>query len=228
MIPIFVVRFRNPKTEDRCIEAVRKYADPKFYPLVVLDNGILDESLAVVWNRMIDLYDWSGDPDPAFVLLNTDAFLEDDATLPIMERALRADPLHGFVGPMTDNAGSNQKIDSPKWTNQNADDLGVPGGRWHGAVIRDEYISGFCLMVRKLAWKQAGRFPEDGPFYGQESALIWKGMSIGWRTVMCLDTFVEHLGGATCKKYLNQDEERARGGEWFADFRARDYDRGKS
>jgi len=222
MIPIFVVRFRNPEVEDHCIQAVRTFTDSNIYPLVEVDNGTKDEPLSVVWNRMIEKWNWFQDPDPAFLLLNTDAFLGDPFSLPIMEKTLRADPRHGFVGPMTDNAGSNQNINAPCWTDR---DWSLESHT--GQVIRDQQISGFCIMIRKLAWEQAGRFPEDGPFYGQESALIWKAMTLGWRTVFCLDTFVEHLGGATCKRYLDQDGERVKGGEWFADFRAREYEGGK-
>lgn len=224
MTPIFVVKYQNPDVERRCIAAVREFADPEIYPLAVVDNYPANEPLAVVWNRMVRTWNWFQNPDPAFVLLNTDAFLSDEYTLPILEKALWSDPRHGFAGPMTDNAGSNQKITAKYWKGAvGVEDLGQPCGKFSGCVIRDQFISGFCLMVRRAAWEQCGGFPEDGPFYGQESALIWKGMTVGWRTVMCLDAYVEHLGGATCQKFRDQDAERQEGGKWFADYRQREY-----
>jgi len=224
MIPIFIVRYGNPEVEDRCIEAVKKYAgESRGYPFVVYDNASEDLSLATLWNKLV--YFWfeigagANTPDPAFVLLNTDCFLQSDITLPAMKTALYAHPRHGFAGPMTDHAGSRQSIADETWKSMSgAENLGDSDGPFAGKVFRGDYLSGFCLMVRLAAFLEAGRFPEDAPFYGQESGLIHKALIRGWTTVMCLDQYVEHLGGATCQKYMDQATERERGGAWFRDF----------
>ena len=62
------------------------------------------------------------------------------------------------------------------------------------------HLSGFCLLIRKAAWEDAGRFGESTPFYGQESLLIEKAWRKGWVTVMCLYVVVTHLGGATARE----------------------------
>ncbi len=226
MIPIFVVRYRNPEVEDRCIEAVRVYADPSEFELVVVDNGVADENLAVVWNRLIR--EWfednpvhaGPDMDPAFLLLNTDAFLDDPESLRILARTLRQSDQIAAVGPMTDNAGSVQATRHPFWQQRDRAGLGTPGGPYAGKVLIDHHISGFCLLVRLAAFEDVGGFREDCPFYGQESALIEAAWARGWNTVVCLDAFCEHLGGATAKKFRNQDEERQKGAAWFQRFRA--------
>ena len=227
MIPIIVVRYRAPDLEERCIAAVREFTDPADFDLVVHDNGEADESLAVVWNRLIREHMTAAEcHSDAVVLLNTDCFLVDDQAFHAMTRALRSSALVGAVGPMTDNAGSVQAISSPYWKTRTGRDypeqehLGVPGGAFAGQVLVDQHISGFCLMLRTAAWLRAGGFPEDAPFYGQESALIESMWKAGFHTLICLDAFVEHLGGATAKRFLNQDEERDRGGAWFRSFRA--------
>jgi len=222
MIPIFVVLYKNPEIEAKCLETVERLTHPQEYPPQVVDNGIQDESLAVVWNRMVSEFDFGDDPDPAFLLLNTDCFLQDARTIPQMERALRTSERVGFVGPMTDNWGSGQSVQHPM--GQKPDREGRGTETYRDLVFMDQYVSGFCLMVRKAAWADAGGFPVDAPFYGQESALIWKALQRGWRTAICLDCFVEHLGGATCRQFKDQDEERHKGGEWFADFRRLEYE----
>ena len=52
-------------------------------------------------------------------------------------------------------------------------------------------------MFRKRAWEDVGGFPLKSPFYGQETALIWKAMQVGWRTAIVLDCWVKHLGSAS-------------------------------
>ena len=76
-------------------------------------------------------------------------------------------------------------------------------------------------MIRLSAWVDVGGFPEDGPFYGQESAFIEAAWRKGWHTCACLDAYVEHMGGATAKKYLNQDDERRMGAAWFREYKER-------
>lgn len=222
MIPIFVVKYRNPEIEQRCIDAVREYALADGFVLVVVDNGQADLPLAVVWNDQIRTYfddDATPDDDPAFVLLNTDAFLRDPDSLSVLAKAVRASAQVAAAGPLTDNAGSIQAIRHAFWYGFDKPNLGRPGGAYQGQVLIDDHISGFCLMVRLAAWKDVGGFPEDGPFYGQESAFIESAWAKGWHTVVCLDAFVEHLGGATAKKYLDQDEERKKGAVWFRKYR---------
>lgn len=220
MIPIIVVRYRNPEVEGRCIAAVQNFADPDRYGLYELDNGVADDNLASVWNRQVEAVAGRRDVD-SFLLLNTDAFLVDPDSLLSMERALNSSDRIAAVGPMTDNAGSTQAISHAFWSHSHKADLGRPGGRFQGEVLIDHHISGFCLLVRLAAWEDLGGFPEDGPFYGQESAFIEAAWAKGWHVVTCLDAFVEHLGGATAKKYLDQDEERQKGAAWFRDYRRR-------
>jgi len=218
MIPIFVVLYRNPDVERRCLAAVRSFADPTKFDLVVVDNGDANENLAVVWNRMVRQYErsphWHNDSDPVFCLLNTDCFLVDAETLPRLEQVLRASPKVGFAGPMTDHCNSAQSINTPNWQRVG----GWTKEAFADQVLFGQYISGFCLLVRLAAWRDAGGFDASAPFYGQESALIWKARQHGWQTAMVVDAFVEHLGGATAKKYLDQDAERQKGRQWFREY----------
>lgn len=223
MIPIFLVLYKNPDIECRCLEHLREHCDPMIYPRVVADNGPKNENLGALWNRMIEQDAppaWYEEPDPVGLLLNTDCFILDGDTLPKMMGVLNRSPQVGFVGPMTDHCGSEQKVTHPRW-----------GGQWSkekyaGMAFPGRYISGFCFLFRLRAFRDAGRFPEDGPFYGQESALLYSAFQKGWTTAICLDAYVEHLGGASVKAAagrgeMDQDVERQKGGAWFREFRQR-------
>lgn len=218
MIPIFVVLYKNPDVEQACLRAVRAHTDLRRVEVVVYDNGPENRNLGAVWNAMIDGFfshcRSEADPDSIGVLLNTDCFVT-PGWLEKLERVIRVHPKIGFVGPMTNNCGSAQK---------------APGGydpdAHAGEVELDRFVSGFCLMFRRAAWEEGGRFPEDGPFYGQESALIWNARRRGWRTAIVRDCWVRHLGGASvqaaeARGEMGQVEERVKGKVWFAEYRKR-------
>lgn len=218
MIPIFIVLYKNPDVEQACLRAVRVHTDLRRVRVVVYDNGPENRTLGAVCNAMIGAFFSSrrsrSHPDPIGVLLDTDCFVT-PGWLDKLERVIRVHPKIGFVGPMADNCESAQK---------------APGGydpdAHAGEVELDRFVSGFCLMFRKAAWEEGGRFPEDGPFYGLESALIWNAWRRGWRTAIVRDCWVRHLGGASiqaaeARGEIRRDEERVKGKAWFAAYRKR-------
>tara|TARA_Y100000310_G_scaffold63233_2_gene58539 strand:+ start:3287 stop:3928 length:642 start_codon:yes stop_codon:yes gene_type:complete len=198
-VPIIVVLYRMREMEMACLSQVKNHTNPDHYELHVRDNGEEDRNLASLWNEMIEPLEseW-------FCLLNTDCLVT-PGWLEKMQPAMSIEKA-GFVGPMTDACGSLQKV-GPEYRPD----------RHEGQVALQHHLSGFCLLVRKQAWEDAGRFDESSPFYGQESLLIERAWRKGWVTVMCLDTFVTHLGGATAREIFGSswDEEKRKGGDWF-------------
>ena len=212
MIPIFVVLYKMPEMEKKCIEDVRRYTDPKQGELVVIDNGAENRNLSRVWNEAISNYaGWASDADQLGALLNTDCFVTPN-WLEKLERVMRLSDRIGFVGPMTNHCRGRQQA-PPDY---------APDA-YAQQVVYDEMLSGFCLLFRKKMWAEAGGFPENSPFYGQESALIWKARRLGWRTAIAVDCWVEHLGSASARAAaergeLDYEAERAKGKAWFRAF----------
>jgi len=204
-----------PEMENRCFLTVVSHTNSARGRVVVVDNGPENRPLGVVWNEMIETCPyWKGDPDPVGVLLNTDCFVT-EGWLEKLEKAIRHSSNIGFVGPMTNMCGSAQRVNSK----YNPEDH-------PGEICYVGQISGFCLMFRREAWEAAGRFQEDAPFYGQESALIWNAQRFGWRVAMVLDCWVEHLRAASARAAdargeMNWSEERKKGGQWYAHYRNR-------
>lgn len=212
-IPIIVVRYKQPELEARCIAAVHEHTPPGLGHLVEVDNGHLNESLSVVWNRAIQQQCMDCDRSEYAVLLNTDCFVS-KGWLNKLLRVIESNQRLAFVGPMTNNCGSLQKAppgyDPTKCEGQVATSLTHPG----------LHISGFCLLVRVQAWHEVGGFDEAAPLYGQESWLIDQGWKRGWHTAIALDCWVEHLAGASFKAAeargeLDWDEEKRKGARWF-------------
>ncbi|MCY3684158.1 MAG: glycosyltransferase [Gemmatimonadetes bacterium] len=215
MIPIFIVLYKMPQIERRCIETLMQHTNLRFAEPIVYDNGPKNQNLAVVWNEMIEHYQgWRNDSDQIGVLLNTDCFVTPgwlEKLLQIMKKYEKV----GFVGPMTNNCKTKQKAS-----------LFYSSRFFKNRVLFDQRLSGFCLMFRRQAWIDAGRFPEDSPFYGQESALIWNAQCLGWRTAIACGCWVEHLGSASARAAelrgeIIYEEERQKGREWIAAYKVR-------
>jgi len=215
VVPIFIVKYKMPDMEKRCIEAVEQNTEPGTYVLQIVDNGRENRNLSTVWNQMIDNAApiWKHDPEPMGVLLNTDCFVT-PGWLSRMVEVAHMDERIGFVGPTTNNCGSHQKVPD-----------GYDPQSQAGRVSVDVHLSGFCLLFKRACWEEAGRFCEDAPFYGQESALIEAAWKKGWHTVLAWDVWVEHLGGASAKAAdrrgeLDRNLERKKGAQWFHGFKA--------
>ncbi len=219
MIPVFVVRYRLPEVEEECLRCLNMYSDATHIETIVYDNGPTNECLATVWNRLIFSYTAWNDNDPIGVLLNSDCFVT-SGWHSLLERAIQSSDRIGFAGPMTDNSQNSNQLAPESYDPRN----------YEGEITRVKMISGFCLMFRLKALKDAGGFAEDGPFYGQETALIWKACAMGWEAVIARDCWVQHLGSASLRASESRGEaniasERRIGKAWFRLFQKKNKDK---
>ena len=217
MIPIFVVRYKQAGMEDKCIEAVQEHTPSDLGSVIEYNNAKHNLTLSKVWNQLIDEYCHPGAFDPWCVLLNTDCFVTPGWLEEMVYVMKEAKENLGFLGPMTDNCGSLQKIS--KWSIPRGHDF----SQMHGKYVTGHHLSGFCLLMDVRAWMKAGGFDETAPMYGQESALIEKCWKLGWQTAIALGCFVQHLGGASFKAAeergeLSHDDEKQKGGQWFREY----------
>ena len=109
MIPIFIILYRTPKIEEKCISTVKKYTDLNKADIQIIDNSVENRNLAIVWNESIERYTgWNSEKDKIAVLLNTDCFVTHN-WLEKLERVMKTSDQIGFTGPMTDHCGTKQK-----------------------------------------------------------------------------------------------------------------------
>lgn len=178
---IIIVKFNQPELERACIESVKKHTDLDKHTLTIYDNYQRKENLAVLWNELIE-----DSEDEVICLLNNDTLVEEGWTQ--MAEVLD-DPTVGAVGPVTNKCGTAQK--------------GMPK---NGKVEEINDLSGFCYLFRKKTWRKVGKFPEDMPFYGQESIFNRKLQDHGFKLVVDRRVFVHHEKGASFKKEGNPAE----------------------
>lgn len=173
---IIVILYKNPEVEERCLESVRKFTDLNKHKLTVFDNAPENINLGKLWNQLIEESD-----EEVICLLNSDCVVEEGWTR--IEETFEQIENVGAIGPVTDNCGTIQK--------------GMPKG-YEMKLAND--ISGFCYVFRKSVWKEVGGFPEDMPFYGQESIFNRKLQDHGYDLWIDRRVFVHHDKGASYKK----------------------------
>ena len=176
---IILIRFNLPEKEKECIDSVKKYTNLKRHKLTVYDNYPLQENLAVVWNRLIE-----ESTEDIICLLNNDTVVEEGWTKMIEV----LDEKVGAVGPVTNNCGGRQK-NMPK-----------------GQVEEINDLSGFCYLFRKEVWEEVGKFPEDMPFYGQETVFNRKLEDRGYKLMVDRRVYIHHYKAQSYKKALEKKE----------------------
>ena len=196
---IVVVRYNQPGLEKKCLDSIRKYTDLNLHKLNVVDNGKTDRNLGSLWNSLILQSDCE-----YICLLNSDTEVTADWLDKLIEAAEK-EPLDA-VGPMTNKCGIHFQLGHV-----------APGYQ----IRKTSTLSGFCLLLRKKAFLDAGGFREDFSFYGQESDLLDR---MGNKAVR-KDVFVYHAGGASIKATERFKEDKKLGMEQYRRNRKFDWHR---
>ena len=171
---IIIIRFNQKELEENCIRSVKKFTDLKNSKLTIYNNYPNNINLGKLWNNLI-----RNSKQDIICLLNSDTLVEKgwERITEILENKKV-----GAVGSITNNCGGNQK------------NL----GRGEPEEIND--LSGFCYLFRKEVWKEVGEFPEDMPFYGQETVFNRKLEDRGYKLMVDRRVYVHHYKGQSWLK----------------------------
>ncbi|PXF59231.1 MAG: hypothetical protein C4B58_03690 [Deltaproteobacteria bacterium] len=142
-------------------------------------------------------------PDRDVVLLNSDTEVAND-WLDRIRRCALSDPKISTVTPFSNNATI---CSYPVFCQENSLpqgwDIGsldrLFSGTNSGAIIDIPTAVGFCMYIKRPCLDQLGLFDEKsfGLGYGEENDFCMKAAKVGWRHVLCGDTFVYHAGGVS-------------------------------
>ncbi|WP_457675351.1 glycosyltransferase [Thiolapillus sp.] len=145
------------------------------------------------------------------VLLNSDTEVAND-WLDRLVSAAYADEHIGTVTPFSNNATicsfprfcQSSEL-PPHWDLAGLDDLFSRTNR--GRLVDIPTGVGFCQYIRRDCLEQTGLFDEErfGRGYGEENDFCRRAAALGWRNVLCCDTFVFHEGGVS---FSHEQEER--------------------
>ena len=194
---VFVVCYGQEKLEKACIVSVKKHTDLRKHSLHVIDNYAQDSDLGSLWNKVV-----SGTKKEFVCFLNSDTIVEDGWLDKLIETAVSS--YADAVGPMTNHCGVNFQVG--RTTKVHSEE-------------RVSQISGFCFLLRRNSWKQAGGFREDFPFYGADSNL----MNRIEHKVIRRDVFIRHVGHGSWEDDRNFEVEKAHAKEAYIRNRSFDW-----
>ena len=190
MVDIIIVRFNALEYEQDCVRSVLHFTTN--CKITVYDNYTQKENIAQLWNRLIRQSECE-----YVCLLNSDTVVSRGWLEGLLE-VFNYEENVGAVGPSTSSSRNPQAIGNKEnWQKPELVDFEQEYGKTH-------QLSGFCLLVSKKAWKDAGGFPEDLGFYGQENVFLNRVQKKGYKTIWRKSVFVYHYGSVSAKKEFTE------------------------
>ncbi len=140
----------------------------------------------------------TGDAD--IVLLNADTEPAGD-WLQCLSACAASDARIATATPWSNNGEivSFPNFVAPNPLPENVQDLARAASRLHPTYPELPTAVGFCMYLRRAAWRAVGGFDAEtfGKGYGEENDWCLRAEAHGWRHVLCDDAYVAHRGHAS-------------------------------
>ncbi len=217
LVSIIVVCYNKVEHTERCLRAIVDHTDGVMYEVIVVDNGSVDETSALLesyagritfvrseFNRGFVGGNNFAEPHARgeyVVFLNNDTEVQDHWLRELVE-TFRRDPLVGAAGSKLiypdgrlQEAGGAIFSDGTGWNyGRNAN----PGVGLYTFAREVDYCSGAALMVRRDLFERLGGFDERyAPAYFEDTDLCFGIRKLGYRVMYCPESKVVHYEGAT-------------------------------
>lgn len=189
LVDIIIVRYNTLKYDLECVQSILTETKYEPYMITLFDNYPIKMNLATLWNLLI-----KKSPAKYVLLLNNDTEILDLLWLDKLMDTMK-DKTVGAVSPSTNQCGNVQKVEDGAQPSEKTeiDMEKTYGKKWQ--------LSGFCLLLRKQAWKDAGGFDDKKyNFYGLENEFLHRVQQKGYKTIWRADAFVYHYGSQSAKK----------------------------
>lgn len=178
LVHIVIVQFNTPEKDKTCFQSLTDAETKTPHMTTFYDNSYNNINLSLLWNMLI-----ANSPAEYICLLNNDTRVTYH-WLDLMMETMLKDKRVGAVGPSTDNTGNPYQKQLPV--------NGLPPEVDFKQYSPYAQLDGFCLLLRKQAWKDVGTFNPKYNFFGQESELMFLMQQKGWKTIHRTDSFVYH------------------------------------
>ncbi|WP_416137641.1 glycosyltransferase [Halomonas sp. HK25] len=197
---LVVINDKSPN--EKLTKALRTHAGQHGYTLLENEHNL---GFVGTVNRGMRLHN-----NADVVLLNSDTLVP-DSWLDTIVAAAYSDPLIATVTPFSNNATicsyPNFCQDNQLPDGATANDMNRVFGKVNaGKTIDLPTAHGFCMFIKRAALQEVGVFDDEkwGKGYGEENDFSLRVEQHGWRNVMALDTFVQHLGSVSFAENADQ------------------------
>lgn len=218
---IVIVSYNGCYFIQKNIESIRNTLPAGMYSILVVDNASTDgvrewletqEDVALICNdtnvgfsaacnQAVKVIEESGLENCDIFLLNNDTRLCEDSLFWLQMGLYESDDV-GATGSISNYAGNEQNVDIeftlPTEYLEYGKKNNVPMPNPYEERVR---LSGFAMLIRGGLWQQAGGMDEDfSPGYFEDDDLSMKISSMGYRLVLCKNSFIYHAGSQSFSK----------------------------
>src|SRR4030042_2694665 len=219
-ISIIITTHNNFHVAGPCLESLLKDIHKGDFEIIVIDNASQDDTylklkqlVSGIDNIKLSLNNIDrgypgGNNDgikmaqgEILILLNSDTIMP-QGTVGKLTRLLFDHPEWGMLGPVTNQAGNEQKIFTGSG---NQDQIMREGEEWcthsNGDYFKSERLDFFCVAIRKAVFDKLGGFDAKfHPGYYEEMDYSIRANTAGIRMMFTEDCFVYHNSGKTFSK----------------------------
>jgi len=225
VLSVVVVNWNTQDLLRECLHSVRTHLPGASCETIVVDNASTDGSVEMVAREFPEVRLICNDQNLGFgrannmgmaaarghhfLLLNSDARLEDGRILGLLERF--RDPRVGILGPRLRYPDGRPQPSAFRFTTVPRlafEELGLYklmgrarrahvllGGYWdHGREREVDWLKGACLLVRREVFEATGGFDPAIFLYGEEEEWSHRVKAAGWSLVYTPAAEVVHLG----------------------------------
>lgn len=217
---IIILTYNNFAYTKACLESIEKYTEKDSYEIIIIDNNSTDETRSWLKNRPYKIIFNSenvGFPKGCnqgikaaskgndILLLNNDTIVTTN-WLTNLKNCLYSDTKIGAVGSVCNQNENNQGVNfsyndltemQEKALLNNVSDK----NKWEEKV----FLIGFCLLIKnEVIIKLAGLDEAYSPGYIEDNDLSLRIIKLGYKLMLCHDSFIHHYLGTSFRKNLNE------------------------
>lgn len=214
---IIILTYNNlDKTKD-CIESIRKYTDKNSYEIIVVDNNSTDDTklfleeqddIKVIFNESnvgfpmgCNIGIANAEETYDILLLNNDTIVTKN-WLSNLKKCLYSDEKIGAVGAVSNNGANLQGVD---FTYNNFDEMQNLASKNNISDVKkwEEKVCliGYCLLIKREVMDQLNGLDEGyTPGYIEDNDLSLNIIKLGYRLMLCHDSFIHHYLGISFRK----------------------------
>ena len=214
---IIILTYNNLEYTKDCIESIRKYTEKNTYEIIIVDNKSTDgtrnwlrqqKDMKIIFNEEnvgfpkgsnIGIEHAENGND--ILLLNNDTITTKN-WLKNLQICLHSDPKIGAVGAISNNNANLQGCDFSYQDFKKMQELAEQNNqsepsRWEEKVC----LIGYCMLIkREVIEKLHGLDEGFSPGYVEDNDLSLQIIQLGYRIILCHDSFIHHYLGTAFRK----------------------------